>query len=162
MTNVIKPIVEEMSDEEWQEKLKRLKRIAKRIEADDPLVTVRDPKTGKTRNVHRSELQKTKSLGEIKENVSAGSGAIAGIGIGPQGEPGVNMRRDKGITIFTVPTLKFMNARVLKRKYQRFENYINDPTLGKQISEYANRHFNEAIVLEDERTGAMCFLRYGK
>ena len=31
---------------------------------------------------------------------SAGSGAIAGIGIGPQGEPGVNMKKKKAVVPF--------------------------------------------------------------
>jgi hypothetical protein len=33
--------------------------------------------------------------------MSASSGAVAGIGVGPQGEPGVNLKKKKGIASFT-------------------------------------------------------------
>ena len=32
---------------------------------------------------------------------AASSGAVAGIGVGPQGEPGVNLKKKKGIASFT-------------------------------------------------------------
>jgi hypothetical protein len=96
--------------------------------------------------------------------MSAGAGNVAGIGVGPQGEPGISPKRKKfaGATVFTVPTKNFVMARMLKRKYQRFEQYLGDPSISREIAEYANANYNDAIVLEDERTGAMCFLRYGK
>lgn len=103
----------------------------------------------------------------IAEDVAmnaAGGGNVAGIGVGPQSEPGITPKRKKfaGATVFTVPTKNFILARMLKRKYQRFEHYLGDPSISKEIAEYANANYNDAIVLEDESTGAMCFLRYGK
>ena len=53
-------------------------------------------------------------------------------------------------------------ARMLKRKYARFESYLGDPVIAKEISEYANKNWKEGIVLEDEQTGAMMYLRYGR
>jgi hypothetical protein len=91
---------------------------------------------------------------------NAGGGAIAGLGVGPQGEPGI--RRFAGSRIFKVPTKNFIMARMLKRKYAKFEQYLGDPVVAKEISEYANNNWKEGIVLEDEQTGALMYLRYGK
>ena len=91
---------------------------------------------------------------------SAGGGAVAGIGIGKDGEPGI--RKFAGSRVFKVPTKSFVQARMLKRKYARFESYLGDPDIARQISEYANKNYNEAIIIEDEQTGAMQYIRYGK
>jgi len=91
---------------------------------------------------------------------NAGGGAIAGIGVGPQGEPGI--KKFAGSRVFKVPTKSFVMARMLKRKYARFEQYLGDAEVAKQISEYANKNNKEGIVLEDEQTGALMYLRYGK
>ena len=90
---------------------------------------------------------------------SAGAGQVAGIGIGPQGEPGI--KKFAGSRVFKVPTKNFVMARMLKRKYQRFEQYVGDASIGKEIAEYANKNHGAGIVLEDESTGAMMYLRYG-
>ena len=43
---------------------------------------------------------KCKPIQEDAPVNSAGSGAIAGIGVGPQGEPGVNLKKKKNIASF--------------------------------------------------------------
>ena len=91
---------------------------------------------------------------------NVGGGAIAGLGVGPDGEPGI--RKFAGSRIFKVPTKSFVKARLLKRKYARFEQYLGDADVSKQIAEYANKNHREGIVLEDEQTGALMYLRYGK
>jgi len=107
----------------------------------------------------------------VKEDVpgnSAGSGAVAGIGVPSptlpnQAEPGVKKRKKfAGSTVFTVPTKSFVMAKMLKRKGVRFESYLGDPVIAKEIAEFANKNWHEAVILEDERTGAMVYLRYGK
>lgn len=98
----------------------------------------------------------------IKEEVPAnnvGDGHVAGLGVGKQGEPGV--KRFAGARVFKVPNTYFQNARLMKRKYARYEQYVGDDEIGKQIREFGNKNYGEAIVLEDELTGAMCYLRYG-
>jgi hypothetical protein len=50
---------------------------------------------------------------------------------------------------------------MLKRKYQRFESYLGDSSISEEIREYANKNYGLGIVIEDEQTGAMTFLRYG-
>jgi len=101
---------------------------------------------------------KSKLIEEIPTN-NVGGGAVAGLGIGVQGEPGI--RKFAGNRVFKVPTKNFIMARMLKRKYQRFESYIGDETISQEIREYANKNYGAGIVLEDEQTGAMMFLRYG-
>jgi hypothetical protein len=51
---------------------------------------------------------------------------------------------------------------MLKRKGMRFESYLGDPVIAKEIAEYANKNWKSGIVLEDEQTGALMYLRYGK
>jgi hypothetical protein len=106
---------------------------------------------------------------KIKEDVptnSVSGGVIAGIGISNpnlpnQAEPGIR-KKFAGSTVFKVPTKNFVIERMLKRKYARFESYLGDPVIAKEISEYANKNWKEGIVLEDEQTGAMMYLRYGR
>jgi hypothetical protein len=93
---------------------------------------------------------------------NAGGGAIAGLGVGPQGEPGIKRKKFAGSDVFKVPTKSFVMARMLKRKGMRFEAYLGDPVIAKEIAEYANRNWKSGIVLEDEQTGALMYLRYGK
>jgi len=93
---------------------------------------------------------------------NVGGGDIAGLGVGPQGEPGIKRKKFAGSTVFTVPSKNFVMAKMLKRKGARFESYLGDPILAKEIADYAHKHWSEGIVLEDETTGAMVYLRYGK
>lgn len=101
---------------------------------------------------------------EVPTNAVAG-GAVAGLGVtNPtlpnQAEPGI--RRFAGSRVFKVPTKNFVMAKMLKRKFAKFESYLGDPVIAKEISEYANKNWKEGIVLEDEQTGAMVYLRYGR
>ena len=104
---------------------------------------------------------KIKEDGAVPTN-NAGDGAIAGLGVGPQGEPGIKRKKFAGSDVFRVPTKSFVMARMLKRKGMRFEAYLGDPVIAKEIAEYANNNWKSGIVLEDEQTGAMMYLRYGK
>jgi len=100
---------------------------------------------------------------KIKEDVptnAVAGGHVAGLGVGSQGEPGI--RRFAGSRVFKVPTKNFVMARMLKRKYAKFEQYLGDQVISQEIAEYANKNWKEGIVLEDEQTGAMVYLRYGK
>jgi hypothetical protein len=106
---------------------------------------------------------------KLKEDVptnSVSGGVIAGIGISNpnlpnQAEPGIR-KKFAGSTVFKVPTKNFVMARMLKRKYARFESYLGDPVIAKEVAEYASKNWKEGIVLEDEQTGAMIYLRYGR
>lgn len=139
--------------------------------------------------------------GPIKEDApvnSAGAGNIAGIGVGPKGEPGVNQRSRKqhknrvskeqeaqtmniafmrratpmmenvktgsfaGNQTFIVPSTVFQEAKMQKKKGKHWRTYIGDHGHWKHIREYATKHPKKAIILQDERTGAMCYARYSK
>lgn len=61
-----------------------------------------------------------------------------------------------------MPTKNFVLIKMLKRKQQRFEEYIGDADLVKEISRYANKNWDNGIVVADEQIRTMCYLRYGK
>lgn len=127
---------------------------------------------------------------------SVGSGNIAGLGVGPQGEPGIRpkaarrhkrrvakgqeertmdialMRRKTpmmentgtfaGQTTFIVPSNIFHEAKMQKRKGKHWRTYIGEEDHWRHIREYAAKYPKKSIILQDERTGAMCYARYGK
>lgn len=97
---------------------------------------------------------------------SAGGGHIAGIGIGPQGEPGrpgPMLRRSKfaGQEVFEVKSDVFHQARMSKQKHLHWKSYIGEDDTGAAIREFANKNPKKAIILKDERTGAMHYARFG-
>lgn len=100
--------------------------------------------------------------------MSAGSGAVAGIGVGPHGEPGIShstmLKRKKfaGMDVFEVNSDIFHSLRFGKRKHARYEHYVGNDEVGQAIREYGNEDYSRPIIIQDERTGAMCYLRYGK
>ena len=135
---------------------------------------------------------------------SVGGGNIAGLGVGPQGEPGISspvMKRHKkrneddqesktlevnlmrrktpmteetertgdyktgtfaGSTTFVVPSNIFHEARLAKKKGKHWRTYIGEDDHFGHIREYAKKYPKKSIILQDERTGAMCYARYGK
>lgn len=116
-------------------------------------------------NTHQ---QKTQPLNEDAPAMSAGSGAVAGLGVGKYGEPGISqsvmMKRKKfaGADVFEVNSDWFHRARLGKRKYARYEHYVGTDDVGQAIRAYGNEDYSRPIIIQDERTGAMCYLRYGK
>lgn len=121
-----------------------------------------------------------KNLNEFKKALqeeapvnNVGSGNIAGLGVGPKGEPGRNpslmpmVRRSKdfaGKAVFSVPPKLYDEARLQKRKYQRRTKYLDENSYDElaPIREYANANPTKPIIIENEKTGAMCYVKYGK
>jgi hypothetical protein len=102
-------------------------------------------------------------MNDINEDMAVNnvsSGNIAGAGVGSQGEPGV--KKFAGSRVFKVPTQFFLNARMMKRKYAKYEEYVGADEVGQQIREYGNANYGKPIIVQDEKTGAMMYLRYGK
>lgn len=98
---------------------------------------------------------------------SAGAGDVAGLGTGSQGEPGVSTSLVKrktfaGHDVFEVNSEWFHKARFGKKKYARYEDYVGNDEIGEAIRQYGREDYGRPIVIQDERTGAMCYLRYGK
>jgi len=81
----------------------------------------------------------------------------AGLGTNPPGPS----RRFAGAKVFKVPTTTFMRARLGKKKYARYRKILGEIDNG-EIRQYCLKNYKDPIVLEDERTGAMLYLRYGK
>lgn len=79
-------------------------------------------------------------------------------------QPVSNVRKGKfaGQDTFIVPSDMFHKARNEKSKGKHWKTYIGECEYGQAIREYANKNRKNAIVLEDEKTGTMCYARYGK
>jgi hypothetical protein len=124
-----------------------------------------------------------KKVNEEAPTNSAGSGNIAGLGVGAKGEPGISasvrkrhksriLRRSPpqalpmgwfaGKKTFKVPSHVYENVKLAKRKYQHWTKYLNEDEVGRAIREFANRNPNDPIIIECERTGYMVFARYGR
>jgi hypothetical protein len=114
-----------------------------------------------------------KKLAEEAPINNAGSGNIAGLGVGPKGEPGRNpslmpmVRRSKdfaGKAVFSVPPKLYDEARLEKRRYQRWTKYLEEDSYDElaPIREFANANPTKPIIIENEKTGAMCYVKYGK
>jgi hypothetical protein len=125
-------------------------------------------------------VQSKKSKSHIKEDApinNAGAGNIAGIGVGPHGEPGSPgfkfLRRKKpiikeeepsfsGHKVFDVSPEHFNNARLGKRKFHKFERYVGKNEVGEKIRQYGRQNPDHPIILRHKDTGAMMYLRYPK
>lgn len=137
----------------------------------------------------KDRLSKKKSIKEEAPTNNAGSGNIAGLGVGPQGEPGVRKTKYKrkneqdttvmmrrlapimevkmgkfaGNDTFIVPSDIYHKAIHHKAKGKHWTKYLDEKDHhGLAIREYANKNPNKSIVLEDEKTGYLTFARYGK
>lgn len=121
---------------------------------------------------------------------TAGSGAIAGIGVGPQGEPGIvvsgddelssasfsakkavwpmTKRKDSKISedlfagseVFDVSADVFHKCRLGKLRYHRWSKYVGDDDMGQKIRDYGQQNPSASIVIRNAQTGAMMFLRH--
>lgn len=106
-----------------------------------------------------------------EDAVSVGGGNIAGLGSpaspANQREPGAPPRtmikRSKfaGNHVFEVNSEMYTKCLQGKRKYARYESYVGDDEVGQAIREFANQNRGKAIIVQDETTGMMTYLRYG-
>jgi hypothetical protein len=108
-----------------------------------------------------------KSLKSIKEDApinNAGGGAIAGLGTGPQPEPGIKKGKFAGNTTFMFRRQKF-NEFYSRHKKDRqwWKTYLGeDDHVVSEIRAFARRHPDDPIIFEDEDTGQMFYAKYGK
>lgn len=113
-----------------------------------------------------------KTMGSyVDEEMMAGSGAVAGLGVGPQGEPGrppelmPMVKRGKpflGVETYIVPSRVFNQIREAKRKGKHWRKYLDEDDTFHHIRMEAKKNKKGAIIIEDENTGALCFAKYGK
>jgi hypothetical protein len=128
----------------------------------------------------------------IKEDAptnNAGGGSVAGIGVGPKGEPGVPVSVQKrrygktrspllfpdmikrtvpnlvkedtfaGAAIFEVSSSLFHNLTMQKRKGKHWRTYLEEDDCYAEIREYANKN-KGPIIVRNECTGEMRYIRY--
>jgi hypothetical protein len=125
-----------------------------------------------TRKPSISDTELFKQLKEDAPTNNVGSGNIAGAGVGPKGEPGraavmmPMVRRSKdfaGQAVFSVHPNLYNEARLEKRKYHKWAKYLEESQEAlTPIREYANANPGKPIIIENEKTGAMCYVKYGK
>ena len=107
-------------------------------------------------------------LKEDAPAVSGGGGNVAGIGVGVNGEPGGKrgklIRRSKfaGQECFEVNSDVFDKSKFGKDKYKRYKSYVGECDTGNAIRDYGRKNPKKAIVIKNELTGAMLYLKYGK
>lgn len=110
---------------------------------------------------------------------AAGGGAIAGIGVGPKGEPGgpknilARLRRKKPINedgsfgghpVFKVSDEFYHRCYHGKKNAHKYERYVGNDEMGEKIRQYGRHRKNlgKPIIIQNERTGAMLYLKKGK
>lgn len=108
------------------------------------------------------EFRKFQMLNEEAPANQIGAGKIAGTTGDPPVGKKVMMRRFANNDVFSVDTQRFNNARLGKKKYLKYEKYVGDDEIGNAIREYGRKYPKKPIILQDEKTGAMVFLRYGR
>lgn len=100
---------------------------------------------------------------------AVGGGNIAALGVGPNGEPGraakmmPMVRRGKfaGKPTFIVSSATFNALREAKKSRKHWRKYLDEDSAYHDLREYAKK-CKGPIIVEDERTGACMYVRYGK
>lgn len=99
---------------------------------------------------------------------AAGGGHVAGLGIGPAGEPGVRLpkrRMDEatdtfaGSDVFDVDPGVVFKMRGAKLPWERYSKYVGEEPTGEAIRQHARKQWARNIILRDARTGVMTYLR---
>jgi hypothetical protein len=108
-----------------------------------------------------------KNLKAIKEDApinNAGGGAIAGLGTGPQPEPGIKKGKFAGNTTFMFRRQKYAEFQARSKKdHKWWKNYLGeDDHIVNEIRAFAKKYPHKPIIFEDEDTGNMFYARYGK
>jgi len=115
-----------------------------------------------------------KRLKQIKESIamSVGGGAVAGMPTAspPEQTPvaltGMLRRKPPsmfgGRAVFRVPSDRYNKALRGRKKFEHYTTYVGRDEIGEEIRAYIRENPNAPVILEDETTGAMVFLKYGK
>lgn len=67
-----------------------------------------------------------------------------------------------GKAVFKVPSDRFYKARLGKKKFEHYSSYVGRDEIGEEIRAYIKENPNAPVIIEDELTGAMFYLKYGK
>jgi hypothetical protein len=66
-----------------------------------------------------------------------------------------------GKQVFVVDPTTYHKAYLGKRKYEHYEKYLEGSPYFEEIREYGRKNWDEPIILQNEQTGAMVYLKYG-
>lgn len=126
------------------------------------LFLIKEEKNLTEENLEERFLQYLNS-DELKEEIVNVTGpAVAGTTGDPPVGSKVMLRRFAKNDVFVVDTERYLKARLGKRKYLKYETYVGNDDVGNAIREYGRKYPKKPIILQDDKTGAMIFLRYGK
>lgn len=67
-----------------------------------------------------------------------------------------------GKRVFKVSSDAYHKAMQGKKKFKHFRSYVQDPLVTQEIREYVKANRNAPIIVQDEKTGAMVYLKHGK
>ena len=97
----------------------------------------------------------------IEEDIANVTGGIAGLDGNPPASKSF-LRRFAKNDVFVVDTERFNKARVGKKKYLKYEKYVGSDEVGNAIRDYGRKYPKKPIILQDDKTGSMIFLRHGR
>jgi hypothetical protein len=111
---------------------------------------------------------------ELKEDapaMSVGAGVVAGMPTADSADQ-TPVRRKKpdmlrrtktfaGKKVFVVDPTTYHEAYLGKRKYEHYEKYLKGCDIADEIREFGRKYWAEPIIIENEQTGAMVYLKYG-
>lgn len=88
---------------------------------------------------------------------------------GPRAQAGTCMREEEDprierhgdFVVFRVDTDTYQKAKRGKMRFERYAKYVGAHDLGEQIREYGRKNPKMPVILKDEKSGQLCFLRYG-
>jgi len=106
---------------------------------------------------------------KMNEMMAVGGGSIAGMPTADSADTSIPrpiggmMRRKKfaGKQVFVVDPTTFHKAYLGKRKYEHYEKYLEGCDIADEIREFGRTNWAEPIIIENEQTGAMVYLKYG-
>jgi hypothetical protein len=107
----------------------------------------------------RKEEAVPNSVGGGMSPVIGGEGNIHGTD--PiMGKP-IRRKKYAGKQVFVVDPTTYHKAYLGKRKNEHYEKYLEGSPMADEIREYGRKNWDESIVIENEQTGAMVYLKYG-
>ena len=102
----------------------------------------------------------TNSVGGGMSPVIGGEGNIHGFDPIMGAKP-IRRRKFAGKQVFVVDPTTYHKAYLGKRKYEHYEKYLEGSPYAEEIRAYGRKYWDEPIILENEQTGAMVYLKYG-